>query len=82
MRIKTIVVIGITALLTIVLMQNTDEVDFAFLWASFRISKLVMMTAVSVFAFILGILVGRPKKVKRLGDNTKTLSEEDQDYIK
>jgi uncharacterized integral membrane protein len=82
MRIKTIVVIGITVLLTIVLMQNTDQVDFAFLWTSFRISKLVMMTFVSVFAFILGVLVGRPKNVKRLGGDSKTLSEEDQDYIK
>ena len=82
MRIKTIVVIGITVLLTIVLMQNTDQVDFTFLWTSFRISKLVMMTFVSVFAFILGVLVGRPKNVKRLGGDSKTLSEEDQDYIK
>jgi uncharacterized integral membrane protein len=61
-------------------MQNTDDVNFAFLWADFRISKLVMMTGISVFAFILGVLVGRPKKVKKLGDES-TLSDEDKDYI-
>ena len=89
MRTKTIVVIGITVILTIVLMQNTDQVDFAFLWVNFRISKLVMMTIVSVFAFILGVLVGRPKR--RFGNenldnrfgkgSSDTLSEEDRDYI-
>lgn len=91
MRIKTIIVVLITVMLTIVLTQNTEPVTFSFLWASFRISKLVMMTAVSVVAFILGILVGKPSKVKRLGgtfiegehqrDNPNTLSDEDKEYI-
>jgi uncharacterized integral membrane protein len=79
-------VVLITALLTIALMQNTDSVNFAFLWADFRLPKLVIMTAVSVVAFILGVLVGRPKRVKQLGGensgNRSNLSEEDQDYIK
>ena len=91
MRIKTIVVIGIVVIITIVLTQNTDEVDFAFLWANFRISKLVMMIGVSVISFILGLLVGRPKSTKRFDDenldnrfgkgDSDTLSEEDRDYI-
>ena len=91
MRIKTITVISITALLTIFLMQNTDSVNFSFLWADFRISKLVMMTAVSVTSFIIGVLVGRPKRVKKFGGNetdiysgnikTNTLSDEDKNYI-
>ena len=91
MRIKTIVVILITALLTIVLMQNTENVKFSFLFATFFIPKLVMLTAVSVIAFILGVLVGRPGKpkyVRGLEDqmqlknkDTNTLSDEDRDYI-
>ena len=91
MRIKTIVIILITVMLTIVLMQNTESVTFSFLWATFRISKLIMMTAFSVIAFILGLLVGRPSRVKRLGidftnndidkTNPNTLSNEDRDYI-
>lgn len=91
MRIKTIAVILITVLLTIVLMQNTDTVRFSFLWATFQISKLVMMTAVSVVAFILGVLVGRPSRVKKLGgtfiegehqrEDPNTLSDEDKEYI-
>jgi len=91
MRIKTIVIILITVLLTVVLMQNKDNVDFSFLWATFRISKLLILALVAAVGFILGLLVGRPKKVKRLGgdavDNdtekseTNTLSNEDKDYI-
>ena len=91
MRIKTIIVIIITAILTIVLVQNNDPVYFSFLWATFRISKLIMMTAVAVVAFILGLLVGRPSRVKRLGrdftnndidkTNSSTLSDDDREYI-
>ena len=91
MRIKTIIIIVITILLTVVLMQNTEKVKFTFLFTDIYIPKLVMLTLVSVVAFILGVLVGRPKRVKRLGgepiDNnlnkqeTGTLSDEDKDYI-
>ena len=91
MRIKTIIVILVTAILTIVLVQNNEPVYFSFLWGTFRISKLIMMAAVAVIAFILGVLVGRPSRVKKLGTdftnndidktNSNTLSDEDRDYI-
>jgi len=91
MRIKNIVVLVITILLTIVLMQNTDKVKFTFLFTDIYIPKLVMMTLVSVVAFILGVLVGRPNRAKRLGgeftdgslnkNSSNTLSDEDRDYV-
>ncbi len=91
MRIKTMVIILITVLFTIVLMQNTEPVTFTILFGTFRISKLAALAGFSVVAFILGVMVGRPKKVKTLGggfndgdyDGTKpnTLSDEDRDYI-
>ena len=91
MRIKTIVIILIAVLLTIVLMQNTGIVYFQFLWATFALSKLVMLLFVALVGFVLGVLVGRPKRVKRLGsdftepnsenEKTNTLSNEDKDYI-
>jgi uncharacterized integral membrane protein len=91
MRIKTMFIILVTVLITIVLVQNTEPVYFSFLWASFRISKLVMMAVVGIVAFILGVLVGRPSRVKKLGadyiegeherDMPGTLSDEDRDYI-
>jgi len=54
-------------------------------------SKLVMLAIIAAIAFILGVLVGRPKRVKRLGgdttasgtneDETNTLSDEDKEYL-
>ncbi|HEY5327040.1 MAG TPA: hypothetical protein VIJ27_08570 [Mucilaginibacter sp.] len=91
MRIKTIIIILITVLLTVLLMQNTDSVNFKFLWATLWMSKLVMLAIIAAIAFILGVLVGRPKRVKRLGgdttasgtneDETNTLSDEDKEYL-
>jgi len=91
MRIKTTVIIIIAILLTIVLMQNTGPVTFKFLWATFMLSKLVMLSIVAVIAFVLGVLAGRPNKVQRLSDdfgergfegrNPNTLSDEDRDYL-
>jgi hypothetical protein len=91
MRIKTMFIILVTVLITIVLVQNTGAVSFSFLWATFRISKLVMLTAVAAVAFILGVMFSRPNRIKRLGgdypddidekENPNTLSDEDRDYI-
>jgi uncharacterized integral membrane protein len=91
MRIKTMIIIIITVLLTVVIMQNTEHVYFNFLFATFRISKLVMLLAVAAVAFIIGILVGRPgrpryikgqdEEVETKNESLNTLSDEDRDYI-
>ena len=91
MRIKTIVIILITVLLTIVIMQNSDQVLFKILFFETRISKLIIMLLIAAVAFVLGYLVGRPKRVIRLGGDTDgddlhqnkpgTLSDDDKEYI-
>jgi uncharacterized integral membrane protein len=91
MRIKTMFLILITVLLTVVIMQNTDEVPFKLLFATFRISKLVMLLAVAIVAFIIGVLVGRPgrpkyikgydEEIETTNKPSNTLSDEDRDYI-
>ena len=91
MRIKTMFIIFITVLLTIAIMQNTDEVIFKFLFAKFYVSKLIILVIVAVIAFVIGVLVGRPGRPKYVPgqdmeiDDTKkttnTLSDEDRDYI-
>ncbi|HWZ02824.1 MAG TPA: hypothetical protein VNX40_04380 [Mucilaginibacter sp.] len=91
MRIKTIVIILIAVLLTVMIMQNTDEVWFKILFFKIHVSKLSVMLLVAIVAFILGWLVGRPKRVIRLGGDTDghnpdddepgTLSKEDREYI-
>ena len=91
MRIKTIIIFVIAILFTIVFMQNTGTVPFTILFGTFYMSKLTMLLLVSIIAFILGWLVGRPKSIKKLGggltdinpgnNKTGTLSDEDKDYI-
>ncbi|RCH56438.1 hypothetical protein DJ568_00840 [Mucilaginibacter hurinus] len=72
-------------------MQNADEVRFTILFSTVYASKLVVLAGVAVLAFILGLIVGRPKKTKYdiegYHDNLhekntpNTLSDEDRDYI-
>jgi uncharacterized integral membrane protein len=91
MSIKNIFVRVIVVLLTIIIMQNTDEVKFTILFSTIYMPKVAVLTAVAVAAFILGVLVGRPKNKKynigehydeRHADEDKnTLSDEDRDYI-
>jgi uncharacterized integral membrane protein len=91
MRIKTIVIILVTILLTVTIMQNTGTMWFKFLWMQFSVSKLFVMLLVAIIAFILGWMMGRPKRRFNLGGpadetdehtgKTDTLSEEDRDYI-
>jgi uncharacterized integral membrane protein len=91
MRIKTIIIVLIAILLTIVIMQNTDKVWFNILFFKTYTSKLYVVLPVAVVAFILGWLIGRPKKAIRLGGDTdshhpdddqpSTLSKEDREYI-
>ncbi len=91
MRLKTIFIIIVTVLLTVVIMQNTAAVPFNFLFATFYASKLVVLLSVAVVAFIMGVITGRPGKPKynKATDldaeepkkRTDTLSKEDRDYI-
>jgi predicted permease len=91
MRIKTIIIILITVLLTTILAQNSERIYFKFLWATFLMSKLLVLLLVGLIAFVLGVLVGRPSRVKKLGgdytsedaekNSANTLSEDDKDYI-
>ncbi|RZL12467.1 MAG: LapA family protein [Pedobacter sp.] len=93
MKTKTIIIIILTALLTIFLMVNSDPVDFDFLiGAPVPVSKLVVIGICILIGFILGFLVGRPRKTVSSYDNEiekgysspenkSTLSDEDRDYI-
>lgn len=93
MKAKTIFIIIITALLTIFLVINNDAVEFDLLiGAPVQISKLLVIGICIVIGFILGFLVGRPRKTLTSYDteiekgntnseNKSSLSDEDRDYI-
>ncbi len=91
MRIKTMIMILIAVLLTVVIMQNTGEVFFNVLWATFHISKLWMLLLVAMIGFVIGFMVGRPgrpryikgqdEEIETPKTTPNTLSAEDRDYI-
>ncbi|MBB6240139.1 putative integral membrane protein [Pedobacter sp. AK013] len=91
MSAKTISIIILTALLTIFLMVNTEPVDFDFLVATVPVSKLLVIGICIIIGFIIGFVVGRPRKTvssyddeierNKPASNKKELSDEDRDYI-
>lgn len=89
MNAKTIFALFITILLTIFLTVNSDAVDFDFLIGEpVSVSKLVVIGICVLIGFILGFIVGRPRKTLSSYDpeiekaeSKSTLSDEDRDYI-
>lgn len=90
MKAKTFVVVFLTVLITIVLMQNTDEVKFKVLFWERYLPKLVILTGVAAAGTILGLMLGRPSQktnsnTDNLNQNNQipydTLNPEDRDYI-
>lgn len=76
MRIKTFFIILITVLVTIVLMNNTEEIDM-WLFGTTRISKLIILAVVFVLGFIVGALIMRPRKKKEILEEEDEYPEED-----
>lgn len=91
MRIKTIFIIVATILLTIVIMQNNQDVSFNILFWSSRFSILIMLAIIAIISFIIGLMLGRPRKStfddshpsmdNPSGTKPDTLSDEDKEYI-
>ncbi|MFD1630300.1 hypothetical protein [Pseudopedobacter beijingensis] len=93
MKFKTFFIIAVTAIITIILMQNQDEVLFKVLWKEMYVSKLIMMLTLTFAGFLIGLIIGRPKKnidndtatedtnSGQITENKPTLSDEDKDYI-
>ncbi len=92
MRAKTIFIIIFTAIFTVFLMINTDEVEFDFIFVKKDISKLLVVGVFTLIGFILGYWAAKPKTVvstydTRFDDDSantdhkNNLSPEDRDYI-
>lgn len=61
MGLKTIFIIIVSVLVTIILMNNTDEVHF-WIFGDARIPKLTVLGVMFGLGFIVGFLAGRPRK--------------------
>lgn len=96
MSFKTILIVVITVLVTIVLMNNTDEINF-WIFGNARIPKLTILGSMFGLGLIVGFLAGRPSKKIVEDDHEErsslpknrvdvieqnNLSEEDRDYIR
>ncbi len=94
MSLKTILIIIITVLTTVILMNNTEEIDF-WLFGDTQIPKLTILGGVFIAGTVVGFLAGRPGKKnaintpeaptpEKLPSETvirHQLSDEDRDYI-
>ncbi|HEX8377199.1 MAG TPA: hypothetical protein VF602_05230 [Pedobacter sp.] len=88
---KSIFIIIVSVLVTIILMNNTDAIDF-WIFGITKVPKLAILGVMFATGFVLGVLAGRPKKkeiiykdapVEALStqDSRSGLTEEDKDYI-
>lgn len=90
MSLKTILVIIVSVLATIILMKNTDEVIF-WIFGDRYVSKLAILGSMFALGFIVGVMIARPSKKKLSGESeiqknyeeekTDLLSDEDKEYI-
>lgn len=90
MRAKTLFIILVTAVITVFLVMNTDEVEFDFIFMKKEVSKLLVIGVCTFVGFVLGYWAGRPRTVVSSYDekpghtepNSKNgLSDEDRNYI-
>jgi uncharacterized integral membrane protein len=98
MTFKTIFIIIVSVLVTIILMNNTDEINFWF-FGNARIPKLAILGLMFGLGLILGFIAGRPGKNSHKNsvnnseplphnssddkvNDSDLLSDEDREYIR
>lgn len=83
MKIKHIFIIAITAILTIILVQNNEQMDIQILWMELKISKLVALGAVFIVGLIVGLLWAARFKQGEIQSSTEgeILSDEDREFL-
>ncbi len=90
MRAKTIFIIVITVLVTVILMKNMDEVDF-WIFGTRSVPKLAVLGTMFFIGAVVGFLLGRPKRktghLEQPADEptlevNKPLDQADEDYIR
>jgi preprotein translocase subunit SecG len=96
MSFKTIFIIVVSVLVTIILMNNTDEIDF-WIFGDAKIPKLAILGFMFGLGLVVGYLAGRPGKKSMTKDDSENieddyidsnggkqdqLSDEDREYIR
>jgi preprotein translocase subunit SecG len=96
MSFKTLFIIIVSVLVTIILMNNTEEIDF-WIFGDAEIPKLAVLGFMFGLGLIVGYLAGRPGKKSVIKDDSENdkddyinsntekqdqLSDEDREYIR
>ncbi|WP_257667746.1 hypothetical protein [Parapedobacter tibetensis] len=87
MSAKTIFIIVLTVLVTIILMKNMDEVNF-WIFGTRTVPKLAVLGTMFFVGAVVGFLLGRPRKRTVIRESEsedtsfeKPLDDEDDAYI-
>ena len=89
MGFKTIFIIVVSVLVTIILMNNTDEINF-WIFGEARIPKLVILGIMFGLGLVIGFMAGRPRKARLtpatdmdqgLNKPYKEADNENRDYL-
>ena len=62
MSFKAIFILMISIAITVVFMQNTQNVAFNLLWKQMMVSKPILMSAFALIGFILGVMMSSSSK--------------------
>jgi uncharacterized membrane protein YciS (DUF1049 family) len=78
MRVKTIFLLAVAIIITVLIMQNNEPAKFNILFFSGAyVSKLSVLLFVAIASFVAGIVIAQPKKYKI--DTNHYQADEDDD---
>jgi uncharacterized membrane protein len=92
MKLKTVILILVSAALGLFAIQNQTNVTLQFLWYSFPITQFVLVLAIFLIGLIVGLLIAPKSKANSTGkpiensdaaqmDGDQNLSQEDRDFL-
>ena len=92
MKLKTVILILVSAALGLFAIQNQTNVTLQFLWYSFPITQFVLVLAIFLIGLIVGLLIAPKSKANSTGspiensdaaqlDGAQNLSQEDRDFL-
>lgn len=79
MSFKTLLLLVITVLATVVIMQNTDKVSLKLLLWQVEVSKVLLLPSFLLAGFLLGFLVAKWPFSK--ANSTAGLTDSERDYL-
>jgi hypothetical protein len=92
MKLKTVILILVSAALGLFAIQNQTNVRLQFLWYSFPITQFVLVLSIFLIGLIVGLLIAPKSKTNSTGspiensdaaqmDGDQNLSQEDRDFL-